>query len=127
MGARLGGAHLLAGAIGLLAIGALAPPSLRQFVAEDGPGCIFRAVTGIVCPFCGMTHGLIALGHGDLAAAHADNPLVIPILVLHLWVGVTVLLGHPLAVGRRRTVGARALLAMVAIMWVTNIAAHHLI
>lgn len=125
-GVRLAGALLLAGAFGLLAIGAFAPESIRNLVAEDGPGCIFRAVTGIVCPFCGMTHGLVALGHGDIAAAHDYNPLVIPVLLLHLWVGATVFLGRPLAVGRR-TMPASALLGVVALMWVTNITAHHVI
>lgn len=38
------------------------------------PHCVFRAVTGVPCPFCGMTTGTLALLHGDVAGAFAANP-----------------------------------------------------
>lgn len=39
-----------------------------------GPPCPLRTFTGIPCPFCGMTRGVLALVHGDVSAAFAFNP-----------------------------------------------------
>jgi hypothetical protein len=39
-------------------------------------------VTGIPCPFCGSTRGVIAAIHGDLGAAITLNPASIVALVL---------------------------------------------
>ncbi len=44
--------------------------------------CPFKALTGLPCPGCGMTHAFLALGRLDLAGACADNPLVFPLAVL---------------------------------------------
>lgn len=41
--------------------------------------CLFRLLTGLPCPTCGMTHAFVALGHGDAARAvewNAASPLV---------------------------------------------------
>jgi hypothetical protein len=37
--------------------------------------CPFRAVTGLPCASCGMTHAFVALSRGDLAGAWAASPL----------------------------------------------------
>ena len=37
------------------------------------PGCLFRLITGLPCPSCGLTHAFIALGHGRLFEAFLDN------------------------------------------------------
>jgi hypothetical protein len=61
------------------------------------PGCVFRAVTGLPCPFCGLTHSMMALGQGDIAAAVLQNPLgllVLPLAIVLLIAGVTVMLRH---------------------------------
>jgi uncharacterized protein DUF2752 len=53
--------------------------------------CPFRLVLGLPCPFCGLTHSLLAVGQGDLAHAFALNPLglVVPLaaaaLLVALW------------------------------------------
>ena len=39
--------------------------------------CPLRAVTGVPCPFCGMTTGTLAVARGDLAASIAANPAAI--------------------------------------------------
>jgi len=44
--------------------------------------CPFKALTGLPCPGCGMTHALLALGRLDLAGAYALNPLVFPLAAL---------------------------------------------
>ncbi len=38
-------------------------------------GCVFRLVTGIPCPGCGMTRAWLAALRGDFAAAVAYHPL----------------------------------------------------
>jgi Protein of unknown function (DUF2752) len=64
-------------------------------VAHPGaPGCLLRAVTGIPCPFCGLTHSMMALGQGNLGAAVAQNPLgllVLPLAMVILVLGARVL------------------------------------
>ena len=38
------------------------------------PRCLLRATTGVPCPFCGMTTGVLETLRGDLGAAFAANP-----------------------------------------------------
>jgi len=65
-------------------------------VAHPGaPGCLLRAVTGMPCPFCGLTHSMMALGQGNLAAAVAQNPLgllLLPLAIAVLVLGVRIVL-----------------------------------
>ena len=44
--------------------------------------CPFKALTGLPCPGCGMTHAFLALGSLDFAGAYAQNPLVFPLAAL---------------------------------------------
>jgi len=48
----------------------------RPLVADGhlGFACPLRSVTGVPCPFCGMTRGVTALVHGDVARAALLNP-----------------------------------------------------
>jgi hypothetical protein len=48
------------------------------------PPCPLRALTGIPCPLCGSTRGVIAAVHGDLGHALWLNPAAIAVLVLAL-------------------------------------------
>lgn len=43
--------------------------------------CPLRRTTGVPCPLCGMTTGVVATVHGDAAAAFGANPAA-PVLVL---------------------------------------------
>ena len=55
--------------------------SLTQFV----PPCVFKRLTGLPCPGCGMTRSLIDLAHGNLSGALELHPLgllLFPALVL---------------------------------------------
>lgn len=50
--------------------------------------CPIRAVFGIRCPGCGMTHALVALLRGDVRRAMQFNPFVlvlVPLLILGLF------------------------------------------
>jgi uncharacterized protein DUF2752 len=71
---------------GAVALGALAG---NGAAGVDGPVlCPFRLVTGLPCPFCGMTRSLLALGRGDVAASvalHPLGPLIAVLAVLGLW------------------------------------------
>jgi len=47
------------------------------------PECPLRALTGVPCPFCGMTRGTLAILHGDLFRSLALNPgVVLAVLVV---------------------------------------------
>lgn len=102
-----------------LAVGAFGSPGLKASFLDDGPGCIFRMATGVLCAFCGMTHATIALGAGDLGAAFDAHPLA-PVVVL----GALWLLGLA-AIGRADAliVGRRPwwILGAVALVWVANL------
>jgi hypothetical protein len=67
--------------VGALLIGLSGSAWWRDALLDDGPGCIFKRVTGVDCAFCGMTHATVALGAGDLGAAHRAHPLAIVVLV----------------------------------------------
>ncbi len=62
------------------------------------PGtCPFHDLTGLNCPFCGLTRGFVALAHGDLRRAIEFNAMApaafifiasqIPYRALALWRG----------------------------------------
>jgi hypothetical protein len=55
---------------GMLAIAAVRP----WLPATLGPPCPLRTVTGVPCPFCGMTRGVTALVHGHVSDAFTYNP-----------------------------------------------------
>lgn len=51
--------------------------------------CPFRALTGLLCPGCGMTRAFCAIGHGELSRAVHFNALS-PLLYLSfiiVWIG----------------------------------------
>jgi hypothetical protein len=54
----------------------------------DQSTCIWRAITGLPCPGCGMVHAFLALARGDFPAAWRFNPnsfVAAPILA---WSGI---------------------------------------
>jgi Protein of unknown function (DUF2752) len=55
---------------GMLAVAAVRPVVPFEFV----PPCPLRTLTGIPCPLCGMTRGVTAAVHGNLAHAAFLNP-----------------------------------------------------
>ncbi|HKA92485.1 MAG TPA: DUF2752 domain-containing protein [Acidimicrobiia bacterium] len=55
---------------GMFAVAAVRP----WLPATLGPPCPLRTVTGVPCPFCGMTRGVTALVHGQVSAAFSYNP-----------------------------------------------------
>ena len=94
--------------IPLLPAGALSAATAGAFVlgtagvlgsaTVNGVPCLFAAATGTDCPFCGLTHGVAALGAADVGAALAHHPLAPLAVGLALALAFVVLRGRRLAV-----------------------------
>lgn len=113
-------AALWAGAIVTgFVVGAVGPESWQHAIAHDGPGCPWKSVTTIDCPFCGMTRATLAMGGGDFHTAFDLHPLAPLVLVGHL-----ALLGI-VAAGRSEVLlkGRRPLyvLAVIVAIWVLRL------
>jgi hypothetical protein len=108
-------AGLSAATGGALALGAA---GLVSGASATGLTCLFTTVTGVDCPFCGMTHGVAAIGAGDLGAAVAANPLAPLAVALALAVSVTLLARRRLAVA---PVVLRALATLVVVAWLVRV------
>jgi len=69
-------------------------------LAQILPACVFKTLTGIPCPTCGMTRATLALVNLDFMAALRVNPLatglVMAFVVGGLVAGLAALLGRPL-------------------------------
>ena len=69
-----------AGAVGWLFAALIAAALIGSSVTEAHArlpfsACIFRNLTGLPCPGCGMTRGFVAMGHGRLGDAWRANTL----------------------------------------------------
>jgi len=65
---------------------ALVPAAIALSVSpfDPVPPCPLRTITGVPCPLCGSTRGVIAAVHGHVGDAIALNPASIGVLVLAL-------------------------------------------
>lgn len=71
--------------VALLVLGlTIAAVTLRQVGTGLMPPCLFREMTGLECPGCGMTRGTYALFHGDFLKAFLFNPVGMIVLPLGL-------------------------------------------
>lgn len=50
--------------------------------------CIFRTLTGLKCPGCGVTHYVVAMLHGDLHGAFRANEMVFMLMPAILLYGI---------------------------------------
>lgn len=112
----------LAGA-GAAAVGSIYP-FLMAHDGNHGLPCPLRTLTGVPCPFCGLTTATVSLTHGRWQAAAAANPFV------YLLAGLVVVTAPVLAAralgqarparpwsaaARQRT--GRIVLCLVALSW----------
>lgn len=119
---RAAGALLALVVPATLLFGALAPKTMIAEVASGGISCVFLAVTGVPCPFCGMTRATLALGQGDFGGAFGFHPLAPLVLLMTFGVAVFLARGKaPVAFGRK--IGPPAVLATVGLIWLVNIVA----
>lgn len=87
------------------------------------PGCVFKKVTGLDCPGCGMTRATCATLNGDLGKAFYFNPVgmvLLPLALLGLSIEVAGWvrgkpLSHRFRIGRW---GAAFLLAVIVGWWI---------
>jgi hypothetical protein len=101
-------------------IGAVGPARWGTAIAQDGPGCPFHGLTGVDCPFCGMTRATLALGRGDWRAALALHPLAPLVLAGILGLLAIVALGRADALLRGRR--PLALLGAILAIWAFRLA-----
>jgi hypothetical protein len=69
----------------------LATAAILPVASDSSPVlCPLRAVTGVPCPFCGTTRGIVALVHGDIGGALLLNPgaVVLVVAAVLLVIGV---------------------------------------
>ncbi len=77
--------------------------------------CPLLSITGIPCPFCGMTRACVALAHGHVVQSLAFNPGGIVVMVL-----AVVALVRP-SVFRRLRPPVWTVYAAFAVLWFWNI------
>src|SRR5439155_3069638 len=63
----------------VLALSFLLPPN-----GIPGKMCIYKALTGIECPACGLTRSFVAISHGRWAVAVRTNPAG-PLVYVFFW------------------------------------------
>lgn len=87
--------------------------------------CIFEMLTGLPCPFCGMTTSLAHMARGEVAAAFATHvlgpPLYVGAWLGAVWALAALVRGTSAVPGPLRSpVAPKVFLAIVGIAWVAN-------
>ena len=78
--------HITMFGLGAGAIGSIYPMVMAHTGGQGFP-CPLRTLTGVPCPFCGLTTATVALTHGQWATAASTSPLAY--LVAALVIGTT--------------------------------------
>ena len=77
--------------------------------------CPLRSLTGVPCPFCGMTRAVVAAVHGNILGSLAFNPGGIIVLLL-----AVVAIFRPALLTRVRP-PVWSLLAVLGALWLWNV------
>lgn len=118
----------LAGAV--LVVGRLLPMPLGDHSILHVPDiCPFRNMTGLPCPFCGMTRSVVCAMHGDIAGSLKYHPLGIAFCIVMAVVFAATLLSviapktaESLVSHLNSTILWRIALASFLIAWVVRLA-----
>lgn len=111
---RLG--RIAAGVFAVAMVAGLAIGVTGATLPNRGPLCPLLAVTGLPCPFCGMTRATVAIGAGEWGRAFALHPLAPLVLVGSFVVAVSI------ASGRDRWLRAPYVLFAIALVWIAKLA-----
>jgi MFS superfamily sulfate permease-like transporter len=98
----------------MLALGALLP----HLPGNPGLPCPLRTVTGVPCPFCGLTTSVKAVLHGDGHGAWSANPFGLVIVTF-----AVLLVVRPR--WQRLRVPSSLVLVAVALSWVFELHRYH--
>ena len=95
-------------------------PATGAVIVSGTPRCPMLFLTGIECPFCGMTRASVALARGDVQSALAYHPIAPLVLAGVLFLLAVIALGRTNALLR----GQRPLLLLgaIAVLWVLRLA-----
>lgn len=66
--------HITMAGLGAGLIGSVYP-MIMAHTGGQGLPCPLRTLTGVPCPFCGLTSATVALTHGQWGTAAATSPL----------------------------------------------------
>ncbi len=115
--------HITLFGAGAAAIGAVYP-MIMTHTGGQGLPCPLRTLTGVPCPFCGLTTATVAMSHGEWATAAKTSPLAYLVAILVV-ATAPVLAARVLGLAsmprqaspqtRRRI--SRAMIAVVALSW----------
>lgn len=118
------------GATGLGLVALAVSLAVWDSSAHPGPTlCLFKRLTGVACPACGLTRAASLFAHGRIAEGFALHPAV-PLLALEtavIWLawGARLLTGRPRWVRWALPVVAATGIALVA-LWVVRLASGRL-
>ena len=109
--------------VSLAVLGVVALGAAGYAPDPDFTLCPFRLLTGLPCPFCGLTHSLFALGAGHVGRSFAFSPLgpVVLVLALAFLTAVAVARVRVASVVIPRS-APRVLLVLVLATWAVRLA-----
>lgn len=91
------------------------------------PPCLFKVITGLPCPFCGLTTSFTLLTHGNLGHAFLANPSGPPLYGIMLCLLVTYVIlrlrgRENLLISLSNRISGKMLVAVLALMWIARLA-----
>ena len=91
------------------------------------PPCLFLAITGLPCPFCGLTTSFTLLTHGTLGRAFLANPSGPPLYGIMLCLLVIYVIlrlrgRENLLLSLINRISGKMLIIMSVVMWIARLA-----